>query len=35
MHVIGIGQPENLKNADFVIPGFETLSLDQLKLWYS
>ena len=35
MHVIGIGQPENLKNADFVIPGFETLNLDQLKLWYS
>jgi len=35
MHVIGIGQPENLKTADFVIPGFETLNLDQLKLWYS
>ena len=35
MHVIGIGQPENLKNADFVIPGFETFNLDQLKLWYS
>jgi len=35
MYVIGIGQPENLKNADFVIPGFETLNLDQLKLWYS
>ena len=35
MYVIGIGQSENLKNADFVIPGFETLNMDQLKLWYS
>jgi beta-phosphoglucomutase len=35
MHVIGIGQPENLKNADFVISGFKTLNLDQIKLWYS
>jgi beta-phosphoglucomutase len=35
MYVIGIGQPENLKNADFVIPGFETLNLEQLKWWYS
>ena len=35
MYVIGIGKPENLKNADFVIPGFERLNLDQLKLWYS
>lgn len=35
MHVIGIGQPENLKNADFVIPGFKSLNLDQIKLWYS
>ena len=34
MHIIGIGQPENLKNAEFVIPGFETLNLDQLKSWY-
>lgn len=35
MHIIGIGQPENLKNAEFVIPGFETLNLDQLRTWYS
>ncbi|MCX6236240.1 MAG: beta-phosphoglucomutase [Bacteroidia bacterium] len=35
MHIIGIGQPENLKNADFVIPGFETMRLDQLISWYS
>lgn len=35
MYVIGIGKPENLKNADFIIPGFETMNLDQLKLWYS
>lgn len=34
MHVIGIGQPENLKNAEFVIPGFETLNMDQLRSWY-
>jgi len=34
MHIIGIGQPENLKNAEFVIPGFETLNLDQLRTWY-
>lgn len=35
MQIIGIGQPENLKNADFVIPGFETMRLDQLRSWYS
>ena len=34
MHVIGIGQPENLKNAEFVIPGFETMNMDQLRSWY-
>lgn len=34
MHTIGIGKPENLKNAEFVIPGFETLNLDQLRRWY-
>lgn len=31
MHVIGIGHPDNLKNADFVIPGFEKMSIDKLK----
>ena len=35
MHIIGIGQPENLINAEFVIPGFETMNLDQLRSWYS
>ena len=35
MHIIGIGKPENLTNADFVIPGFATLNLDQLRSWYS
>lgn len=35
MHCIGIGQPDNLKNAEFVIPGFAKMNLDQLKLWYS
>ena len=35
MHVIGIGQPENLKKADYVIPGFNNMNLDLLKLWYS
>ena len=34
MHIIGIGQPENLTNAEFVIPGFETLNMNQLKSWY-
>ena len=35
MNTIGVGEPENLKNADFVIPGFETITLDQLINWYS
>jgi beta-phosphoglucomutase len=35
MHIIGIGQPENLKNAEFVIPGFETMNIKQLRSWYS
>ena len=35
MHIIGIGQPENLKNAEYVIPGFEKMNLDQLRSWYS
>ena len=35
MHIIGIGQPENLKNADYVIPGFKKMNLDQLRTWYS
>jgi beta-phosphoglucomutase len=34
MHIIGIGQPENLKNAEFVIPGFETMNMEQLRSWY-
>jgi len=34
MHVIGIGKTENLKNAEFVIPGFETMNMDQLRSWY-
>lgn len=34
MHIIGIGQPGNLKNAEFVIPGFETFNMDQLRSWY-
>ena len=35
MYVIGVGEPENLNNADFVIPGFETITCDQLIKWYS
>ncbi|GET27273.1 beta-phosphoglucomutase [Prolixibacter sp. NT017] len=31
MHVIGIGHPDNLKNADFVMPGFEDMNIDKLK----
>jgi len=34
MHIIGIGQPENLTNAEFIIPGFETMNVDQLRSWY-
>ena len=34
MHIIGIGQPENLRNAEYVIPGFETMNMDQLRSWY-
>jgi beta-phosphoglucomutase len=34
MNVIGIGKSENLKNADYVIPGFEMMNLDKLRSWY-
>jgi len=34
MHIIGIGQPENLTNAEFVIPGFEKMNMDLLRSWY-
>ncbi len=34
MHIIGVGLPENLKNAEYVIPGFEKMSLNQLRSWY-
>ena len=34
MHIIGIGLPENLKNAEYVIPGFEKMNLNQLRSWY-
>ncbi len=34
MHIIGIGQPENLKSADFVIPGFAVINVAQLRSWY-
>jgi len=34
MYVIGIGHPDNLKNADHVIPGFKNMNLDLLKSWY-
>ena len=34
MSVIGIGKGENLKNADFVIPGFANMNIDQLRSWY-
>jgi len=34
MHVIGVGQTQNLKNAEFVIPGFQTMNFGQLKKWY-
>jgi len=35
MYIIGIGKPENLTNADYIIPGFATMNLDQLRSWYS
>jgi beta-phosphoglucomutase len=34
MHVIGIGQAENLKNAEFVIPGFENMNFTRLSSLY-
>lgn len=34
MGIIGIGVEENLKDADFVIPGFEKLNLKLLESWY-
>ncbi len=34
MYAIGIGRHENLKNADFVISGFEKMNLNLLKSWY-
>ena len=34
MSVIVIGKGENLKNADFVIPGFANMNIDQLRSWY-
>ena len=34
MYIIGIGQTENLKNADHVIPGFQKFHFNQLVSWY-
>ena len=34
MHIIGIGKAENLKNAEFVIPGFENMNFSQLSSLY-
>ncbi len=34
MHIIGVGQNENLKNAEYVIPGFENFSFNKLVSWY-
>lgn len=34
MHIVGIGQPENLKNADHIIPGFENMNFNRLSSWY-
>ena len=34
MSIIGIGKEENLKNADYVIPGFENMNIDHLRSWY-
>ena len=34
MHIIGIGQADNLKNAEFVIPGFENMNFDRLRSLY-
>lgn len=35
MHIIGIGKEENLKNAEFVIPGFEKMNINQLRLMFT
>ena len=34
MHIIGLGQAANLKNADFIIPGFENMNFDRLQSLY-
>lgn len=34
MHIIGIGQSENLKNAELVIPGFENMNFSRLQSLY-
>jgi len=34
MNIIGIGQPDNLKQADYVIPGFEKMNINHLRSWY-
>ena len=34
MHVIGVGHAENLKNAEFIIPGFENMNFDRLRSLY-
>ncbi len=35
MYCVGIGQPENLGLADFVIPGFDGFTLEKLETSFS
>ncbi|MEI6677743.1 MAG: beta-phosphoglucomutase [Mariniphaga sp.] len=34
MNIIGVGQSDNLRNADFVISGFEKMNIKYLTSWY-
>lgn len=34
MHIIGVGQADNLKNAEFIVPGFENMNFNRLRSMY-
>lgn len=34
MHVIGVGSPDNLSYADYVIPGFRKMDFELLSKWF-
>jgi hypothetical protein len=34
MKVVGVGSPEHLSFADYIIPGFKKLDYELLSKWY-